>query len=123
ASSRRDPSTLFFRAREQAVVDALGELLQRAFARIERTMLKVDERRHVERLLVREGALLTHRHIGPDKTGQALRLDHSSPGVVRVDAPYRRDGAFAFAVVAVANRACALVHRLSSRRVRVGPGE
>src|SRR5258706_10796387 len=102
-----------------AIVKTLRQFLQASFARVEWTMLEVDECGHIERLLMGEAALFAHRHVCPDESGEFRDAAESCPGVIGVQPPHRRNRGIAFAVCTVADDALALVHGLAARRVRI----
>src|ERR1700704_1708053 len=101
---------------EKAMVKPLCQFLQTPVARVERTVLEVEKRGDIERLLVNEAALFALRHIGPDESGESLDIVEPGAGVLGVQPPHRRDRAAAFSVGAVADGALALVHHLAARR-------
>src|SRR6185503_17461608 len=108
--------------RRKAVVNPLRQFLQPPFTRVERTILQVDERGHVQRLLVSQAALVAHRHVGPNESRQFLDIVESGTGVIGAQSPDGRNRAPSFAVWSVADHALALVDRLASRGIRVGTG-
>src|SRR6267378_4381612 len=71
-------------ALEKAMVNPLRKFLQTPLARVEWTVLEVEKRGDIERLLVNEAALFAHRHIGPDESGESLEVVESGAGVVGV---------------------------------------
>src|SRR5258708_7902607 len=105
-----------------AIVNPLRQFLQTPFARVEWTVLEVDECGRIERLLMSEAALFAHRHVCPDESGESLDIAESRTGVVGVQSPHRGDQGAALAVGAVTDGALAFVHCLAARRIRVRAG-
>src|SRR6185503_13525584 len=99
----------------KTVVYPLRQLLEPPFTRVERAILQIDERSHVQRLLVTQAALVAHRHVGPDESGQFLDVAESRASVKGVQAPYGGNRALTFAFCAMANSTHALVDGLPAR--------
>src|SRR5258706_8103780 len=105
-----------------AIVNPLRQFLQIPFARVEWTVLEVDECGHIERFLMSEAALFAHRHVCPDESGESLDIAESRTGVVGVQSPHRGDQVAALTVGAVTDGALAFVHCLAARRIRIRAG-
>src|SRR5438874_3874545 len=90
------------------IVDLVGKI---------RADMRVHVRRHVERLLIGQGARLIERHVVADERRGGARARHSRADVVRARAPYRRSHRGALAVRAVAFDAAGPVHPGARRRV------
>jgi len=104
----------------KTVVYPLRQLLEPPFTRVERAILQIDERSHVQRLLVTQAALVAHRHVGPDESGQFLDVAESRASVKGVQAPYGGNRALTFAFCAMANSTHPLVDGLPARRIGIG---
>src|SRR5437764_590050 len=90
------------------IVDLVGKI---------RAGMRVHVRRHVERLLIGQGARLIERHVVADERRSGARARHPRADVVRARSPHRRSHRGALAVHAVAFDAAGRIHPGARRRV------